>query len=79
MYYVYIIKSKIANFYYKGFCSNLEKRLKDHNSGITKSNKAYKPFDLIYYEECFTKEEALAKEKYWKSASGRRYLKDKIK
>lgn len=79
MYYVYVIKSKIADFYYKGFCNDLEKRLKEHNSGITKSNKGYRPFDLIYYEECATKEDALVKEKYWKSASGRRYLKNKIK
>jgi putative endonuclease len=78
MYYVYVIKSKIANFYYKGFCKNLSKRLSEHNSKMTKSNKAYAPFDIIYYEKCFSIEEAFKKEKYWKTAAGRRYLKNKM-
>jgi putative endonuclease len=79
MYYVYLLKSKIANFYYKGFCNNLEKRLLEHNSGMTKSNKGYAPFDIVYFEKCINIEEALKKEKYWKSAAGRRYLKSVLK
>ena len=78
MYYVYVIKSKNFDFYYKGFCQNLEKRLKEHNSGVTKSNKGYAPFDMVYYEECSSLNEAIKKEKYWKSAAGRRYLKNKL-
>ena len=79
MYYVYVIKSRVSDFYYKGFCSNLEKRLHEHNSGITKSNKKYIPYDVVYFEECSDLGQALKKEKYWKSAAGRRYLKDKLK
>lgn len=78
MYYVYVLKSKVADFYYKGFCENLEIRLEQHNNGMTKSNKAFIPFKIIYYEICKTKDEAVKKEKYWKSAAGRRYLKNKI-
>ena len=79
MYYVYVLKSKIKDFYYKGFCENLEMRLSQHNSGMTKSNKAYAPFEVAYFEECDNIEDAVKKEKYWKSAAGRRYLKSKIK
>lgn len=78
MYYVYVLKSKIANFYYKGFCNNLSKRLIEHNSGMTKSNKKYIPFDIVYFEECTDIKEAVEKDKYWKSAAGRRYLKNKL-
>lgn len=78
MCYVYVIKSKIADFYYKGCCQDIEARLKQHNAGMTISNRPYAPFDIVYFERCDTKEEALAKEKYWKSAAGRRYLKNKI-
>lgn len=77
MYYTYVIKSRVKNFCYKGFCENLQKRLAEHNSGMTKSNKAYKPFDLVYFEKSHTKEDAITKEKYWKSAAGRRYLRNK--
>ena len=78
MYYVYILKSKITDFYYKGFCEDLQKRLRQHNAGMTKSNKPYIPFEIKYYEICNTIEEAIKKEKYWKTAAGRKYLKDKI-
>ncbi len=78
MYYVYVLKSTVADFYYKGFCENLEIRLEQHNRGITKSNKAFIPFKIIYYEICEERDEAVKKERYWKSAAGRRYLKNKI-
>ncbi len=79
MYYVYVLKSKIKNFYYKGFSEDLKVRLSQHNSGMTKSIKNYIPFEIAYHEQCETKEEAVKKEKYWKSAAGRRYLKNKLK
>ena len=50
MYYVYVLKSKITNFLYKGFCEDLDIRLHQHNTGMTKSNKAYIPFEIAYYE-----------------------------
>lgn len=78
MFYVYLLKSKVVDFYYKGFCQDLDKRLAEHNSGMTKSNKAYRPFEVIYVETCETEKEAVLKEKYWKSSAGRRYLKQKI-
>ncbi len=78
MYYVYVLKSKIANFYYKGFCEDLDFRLKQHNSGMTKSNKAYLPFEVAYFEKYDKLDEAIKREKFFKSASGRRFLKDKI-
>ena len=78
MFYVYLIKSEKSNFFYKGFYKDLEKRLQQHNNGSTKSNKAYAPFYVLYYEKCPSIKEAVIKEKYWKSAAGRRYLKNKI-
>ena len=45
---------------------------------MTRSNKHYAPFDLVYFEKCSSREEAAEKEKHWKTASGRRYLKNKI-
>jgi len=76
MYCVYALKSKIANFYYKGFCQDLNKRLLQHNSGQTKSNKKYAPYEIVYTEEYIVIEDVLKREKYFKSAAGRRYLKN---
>jgi putative endonuclease len=78
MFFVYVIKSRNFEFLYKGHCQDLEERLKQHNAGQTKSIKSYIPFDLIYHEQFETRPEAIKREKYFKSAAGRRYLKSKL-
>ncbi len=60
---------------YVGHTEDLKKRLLEHNKGKTKSNKAYRPFTLVYFEKFTTREEASKREKYFKSGSGREYLK----
>lgn len=77
MYYAYVLKSINYDFYYKGHCQNLEIRLLQHNNGMTVSTQAFAPFSIIYYETFNTKEEAIVREKYFKTAAGRRYLKKK--
>ena len=78
MFYAYVIRSLNHNFYYKGHCENLEVRLKQHNSGMTESIRPYIPFSLVYKEEFITREEAISREKYFKTAAGRRFLKNKL-
>ncbi len=75
MFFAYVLKSIRHNYYYKGHCEDLEKRLAQHNSGVTRSTRPYIPFNLVYSEQFRTREEAIAKEKYFKSAAGRRFLK----
>lgn len=78
MFYAYVIKSKNSDHFYKGYCEHLEKRLEEHNSGKTKSNKAYLPFEIVYFEKFDDRDSAINREKYFKTASGRRYLKNKL-
>ena len=78
MFYAYIIKSVHRDYLYKGHCEDLDKRLKEHNSGITKSIKPYIPFEIVYFETFETREEAITREKYFKTSSGRKYLKKKM-
>lgn len=78
MFYAYVIKSLKAEYFYKGHCENLEKRLKEHNSGMTVSIRNYIPFIVVYFEEYKTRQEAIEREKYFKSAAGRRFLKSKL-
>ena len=62
MNYTYILECKDGT-YYTGWTNNLDKRLKDHNSGKgAKYTKARLPVSLIYYEEFETKEEAMSRE-----------------
>jgi len=78
MYYAYVLKSKDHEYFYKGHCNDLQKRLQQHNSGLTKSIKPYIPFSIYYFEEFETEMEAIAREKYFKSSAGRRFLKNKL-
>lgn len=78
MFYAYIIKAIASDFYYKGHCEDLTIRLQQHNSGKTQSIKYYKPFQIPYFEEFETRQEAIAREKYFKTAAGRRFLKTKL-
>ncbi len=78
MFYAYVLKSLNHDYFYKGHCEKIDVRLKEHNAGITKSIKPYIPFKVIYFEEFGTKEEAIKREKYFKTSVGRRYLKTKL-
>jgi predicted GIY-YIG superfamily endonuclease len=49
MWFVYIIKSLRYNFIYIGSTNDLQRRLEEHNSGISKSTFPYKPFELEAY------------------------------
>lgn len=75
MFFAYVIQSiSFPDYHYKGHCEHLDKRLQQHNGGKTKSNKHYAPFRIVHFEQFETREEAILKEKYWKTAAGRRYL-----
>ncbi|HEY1009343.1 MAG: GIY-YIG nuclease family protein [Daejeonella sp.] len=78
MYFAYVIKSQVADFYYKGHCKDVHNRLMQHNSGLTVSIRPYLPFELAYFESFLTEKEAIAREKYFKSSAGRRYLRGKL-
>jgi len=83
MYIVYILKSHNFPKSYVGMTDNLERRLNQHNQGYHFYTKRYLPWSVIYKEEYNTRIESRVREKYFKSASGRRFLKkevfDKIK
>jgi len=74
--YVYVLQSIKDKHLYIGISKNPERRLIEHNRGMTKSTKARRPFKLIFKEECKNRIEARKKEKYFKSGIGREFLKN---
>ena len=78
MFFAYVIQSEIDGSLYKGHSEDLQRRLQQHNSGKTKSIKSKIPYALIYSEEFKTRAEAIKREKYFKTAAGRRFLKSKL-
>jgi len=74
-YFVYVLKSEADGRLYKGMTDNLERRLKEHNAGKTKSTKGFRPWKLVYKEEFDTFELARERENYFKTGEGREFLK----
>jgi putative endonuclease len=77
MFFVYIIQDD-SNKLYKGFTNNLERRIHEHNTGGTKTTSKSKNWKLIYSETFEEKNDAIKREKYFKSAAGRRFIKIKL-
>ena len=77
-YYVYVLKSEIDHNHYVGYTQNLKERLYNHNEGKIKSTKNRKPFILIYFEGCLNQQDATKREKYLKTAWGKRYIKTRL-
>jgi putative endonuclease len=77
-YYVYVLRSLKDNNNYVGYTENLKKRLVEHNSGKVKSTKNRMPLELIYFEGCLSQQDATRREKYLKTAWGKRYIKNRL-
>jgi putative endonuclease len=61
--YVYIIKSEVDADYYKGITENVEKRLAEHNNGLSKFTSSKMPWVLLYVKEMADKKSAIIEER----------------
>jgi putative endonuclease len=75
MFYVYAIRSLSKNYIYVGLTDDLERRLSQHNGGLNKTTRPYKPFQLILTEAFPSRPLAREREKYFKSGVGKERLK----
>ncbi|KUK51051.1 MAG: GIY-YIG nuclease family protein [bacterium] len=73
-YYVYILQSEKDRRFYVGMTNDLKRRIKEHNSAKVLSTRYRIPLKLIYYEFCLNKKDAIKREKYLKTAWGKRYI-----
>jgi putative endonuclease len=79
MSFVYVLYSDTFKRFYVGIADNIESRLRNHNTSKVKSTKAFIPWRIVHVEEFNNKQEARVREKYLKSAAGRRWRKNNIK
>jgi putative endonuclease len=79
MEYVYILRSLKDRKFYVGLTDNLKRRFQEHNDGKVFSTKSRRPLKLVYYEACMSREDAKIREKYLKTAWGKRYIKNRLK
>ena len=74
MYWVYILKDEKEEIYI-GYTSNLERRIKEHQAGYTRTTRLMGKKRLIYYEAFISREDAVRREKYLKTTKGKKGLK----
>lgn len=79
MYYTYVLKSSKDGQLYAGYTNDLTVRFEQHTKGAVESTRNRRPLELIYYEACIKQEDALKREKYFKTHYGRMYLKKRLK
>jgi len=75
MVYVYVLQSTRDNKLYTGCTNDLRRRLLLHNSGNVEATRNRAPLCLIYYEACVDKRDSYRREKYLKTAYGKRFIK----
>mgnify|MGYP001589026361 CR=1 FL=1 len=74
---VYVLRDKNGNLY-KGVTGNLERRLQEHRRKRTITTRKMIDVKIVYTETFSTFAVARAREVYFKTAAGRRFLKTKI-
>lgn len=79
MYFTYVIRSKKDRKLYIGYTGNLKLRFEQHNKGLVDSTRNRRPFELIYYEVCIKRDDAIRREKYLKTFYGKMFLKNRLK
>jgi putative endonuclease len=72
--FVYVLQSEIDSTFYVGMSQNISKRLIEHNKGRSKYTSGHLPWKLVYSEEAGTAENARKRERYFKSAAGKKHL-----
>jgi len=74
MFFLYVIFSAKLNRYYVGYTADLEKRLTEHNTGLSHFTAKAADWTLMYKEEYNTREEANQRERNIKKKKSRKYI-----
>jgi len=79
MFYTYILYSLKDTKLYYGYTKDLAQRFEQHSKGLVKSTHDRRPLRLIYYEACLNMQDALKREKYFKTYRGRQFVNKRLK
>ena len=77
--YVYILQSLKDKELYIGCTNDLRRRIREHNEQKSFATKTRGPFKLIYYEAYPNRQDAEAREIFFKTGWGRQYIKRALK
>ena len=75
---VYVIESMKDKTWYTGIALEVNKRLREHNSGKNRFTKGHLPWRIIYTEAFLNWEDARMREKYFKTYAGKNWIRKKL-
>lgn len=80
VYYVYVLENDDDETWYIGYTEDIDRRIKEHNTSSGGRTTRIKDGDweVIYYEAYPNKQDAIGREEFLKSGSGRRFLKKQL-
>jgi putative endonuclease len=79
MYWIYILENLNDKSWYIGYTSDLERRIKEHQEGSgARTTRIKKDWHLIYCEGYLEKLDAMGREQFLKSGSGRKFVKKQL-
>jgi len=79
MFNVYVMQSLKDGGFYTGYSDDLKRRFTEHCNGDVISTRNRLPVKLVYYEASCNQQDALHREKYLKTAWGKRYIKTRLR
>lgn len=82
MYFTYVLlcvdNKRYRTKFYVGSTKDLKKRIQAHESKSTKTTKSFDKIQLMYFEACFDKTDAVIRENQLKTGFGRGYIKRRL-
>ncbi|MGM5469419.1 GIY-YIG nuclease family protein [Flavobacteriaceae bacterium LMO-SS05] len=73
MFYVYIIESEKDHSFYIGQTNDLEKRIENHNQGLSAYTRKKAPWKIVYNEIYKTRSEAIVRERFLKKQRNKEF------
>ncbi len=73
-FHVYLLWSHSCRRTYVAQCEVVEKRVREHNAGKTFATRRCRPWRVVYQEEYQTRQEALRRERWYKTDGGRSHI-----
>jgi len=74
MFTVYVIRSTFNGMYYVGFTDDIDRRMMEHNEGMSKFTRRGRPWTLMFTEQFETRREAMMREREIKKRKSRTHL-----
>src|SRR5690554_3366869 len=73
-FHVYILRSLKDGTFYIGYTSDVDRRLAEHNAGLSRYSSRKVPWEIFYVENFDSKTEAIKRERFFKKQRNKEFF-----